>query len=381
MDLLRPRDVGELLDVAEDICVSLYMPAHRAGPETRQDPVRLKNLLGRAEADLMERGLRRPEARELLAPAKELLGDGAFWQHQGDGLAVFLSPRLRRAYRLPVTFDELVAANDRFLVKPLLRLLTGDGRFLVLALSKNQIRLLEGSRQTVSEVELEDVPRSLAEVAVHREMRALQWHTGTAPGGGGGRRAAVFHGHGPEEDEEIIRKYLRAIDEGLRQAVPDERSPLVLAAVDPLQDLYRHVTGYPNVLPEGVSGNPDDLRAEELHERAWAIVEPHFRAKVEAAAERYRQAVGTGLTAAGVSEAVPPAFQGRVDTVWVAVGIQRWGRYRQEGEVELRDRPVPGDQDLLDQAAVQTLLHGGTVYAVDPGDVPDDAPVAALLRY
>lgn len=380
MDLLRPRNVGELLDVAEDTCVSLYMPSHRAGPETRQDPVRLKNLLGRAEADLLERGLRRPEARELLAPAEELVGDGAFWQHQGDGLAVFLSPRLRRVYRLPVSFDELVMVNDRFHVKPLLRLLTGDGRFLVLALSKKQIRLLEGTRQTVSEVDLEDVPRSLAEVAVHREMRALQWHTGTG-GSGGGRRAAVFHGHGPEEDDEIIRKYLRRIDEGLRQAVHDERSPLVLAGVDPLLDLYRQVTGYSSVLPEGVSGNPDDLRPDQLHERAWAIVGPHFHGKMEAAADRYRQSVGTGLTAAGVTDVVPPAFQGRVDTLWVAVGIQRWGRYRQEGEVEMRDRPLPGDHDLLDVAAVQTLLHGGTVYAVDPGEVPDDAPVAALLRY
>jgi hypothetical protein len=380
MDLLRPRDVGELLDISEETCVSLYMPSHRAGPETRQDPVRLKNLLGRAEEALLERGLRRPDARELLAPAERLMGDGEFWQHQGDGLALFLSGSLGRVYRLPTTFDELVVVNDRFHVKPLLRLLTGDGRFLVLALSRNQIRLLEGTRQTVSEVELEDVPRSLAEVAVHREMRSVQWHTGT-PGGGGGRRAAVFHGHGPEEDEEIVRKYLRGIDQGLRQAVPDERSPLVLVGAEPLPDLYRHVTSYPNVLSEGVAGNPDDLRPEELHERAWAVVEPHFRRETETAAERYRQANGTGLTAAGAVDVVEPAFHGRVDTLWVAVGIQRWGRYRPEGGVEVRDRPQPGDQDLLDLAAVQTLFHGGTVYAVDPGDVPDDAPVAALLRY
>lgn len=379
MDLLRPRDVGELLDVSEETCVSLYMPSHRAGPETRQDPVRLKNLLGRAEEELLGRGLRRPEARDLLAPAERLMDDGEFWQHQGDGLALFLSGSLGRVYRLPVPFDELVVVNDRFHVKPLLRLLTGDGRFLVLALSKKQIRMLEGTRQTIDEVELEDVPGSLADVAVHREMRSLQWHTGAA-GGGGGRRAAVFHGHGPEEDEEIIRKYLRSIDQGLRQAVPDERSPLVLAGVDPLLDLYRHLTSYPHVLPEGVSGNPDDLRPEELHERAWAIVEPHFGKATAAAAERYRQANGTGLTAAGAVEVVEPAFHGRVDTLWVAVGIQRWGRYSERG-VEVRDRPQPGDQDLLDLAAVQTLFHGGTVYAVDAGDVPDDAPVAALLRY
>jgi len=30
---------------------------------------------------------------------------------------------------------------------------------------------------------------------------------------------------------------------------------------------------------------------------------------------------------------------------------------------------------------VQTLAHGGEVYAVDPGAVPDDGTVAAILRY
>jgi hypothetical protein len=384
MDLLRSGDLHELIEASHGHCVSIYMPSHRAGPETRQDPVRLKNLLGRAEERLMEAGLRRPDARKLLAPAGALMGDGDFWQYQGDGLALFLSSGLRRAYRLPVSFEELVTVNDRFHVKPLLKLLTGDGRFMVLALSQNQIRLLQGRRQTVSEVELEEVPQSLADVAVHREMRVVQWHTGAAPtgGGGGGRRAAVFHGHGPEEDQEVIRKYLRSIDEGLRQAVPDERSPLVLAGVDSLLDLYRQVTSYPNVLPDAVSGNPDALRPHELHDRAWAVVEPHFRKEMEAAAERYREMAGTGLAVPGVAEVVPPAVHGRVETLWVAVGIQRWGRYVQDrNEVEVRDRPGPGDHDLLDLAAVQTLVNSGTVYAVDPGEIPADAPAAALLRY
>jgi hypothetical protein len=36
----------------------------------------------------------------------------------------------------------------------------------------------------------------------------------------------------------------------------------------------------------------------------------------------------------------------------------------------------------LDLAAVQTLLHGGTVYAVDHERVPDEeAALAAIYRY
>ena len=38
-------------------------------------------------------------------------------------------------------------------------------------------------------------------------------------------------------------------------------------------------------------------------------------------------------------------------------------------------------EDLLDLAAVQTLLHGGTIYAVEPEQVPGGGPLAALFRY
>jgi len=49
-----------------DRCVSLYMPTHRAGRETEQDPIRYKDLLREAEERLMANGLRSPEVQEML---------------------------------------------------------------------------------------------------------------------------------------------------------------------------------------------------------------------------------------------------------------------------------------------------------------------------
>lgn len=381
MDLLRPRDLRALVEAPPDPSVSIYMPSHRAGPETRQDPIRFKNLLADAEDQLTEVGLRSPEARELLSPARELLEDEWFWRHQGDGLAVFLSRSLRRAYRLPVTFDELLVAGSSFHVKPLIPLLSADRRFLVLALSQNQIRLLSGSRQSVEEIELEDVPSSLRDAAVHREMRVLQFHVGSG-GSAGGRQAAIYHGHGPEDDPEIVKKYFRQIDAGIRQALPDERAPLVLAGVRHLLDLYREVSQYPNVLPDGITGNPDDARADELHEWAWELLHPRIRAEQEEASERYAELRERGLAVSGVQDVLPAVHHGRVETLFVATKVQRWGTYDEATDhIEVRDRQVSGDQDLLDLAASQTLLHGGTVYASSPGDVPGDAPIAAILRY
>jgi len=49
--------------------------------------------------------------------------------------------------------------------------------------------------------------------------------------------------------------------------------------------------------------------------------------------------------------------------------------------LRLHKTAKPDDEDLLDFAAIQTFLHGGTVYAVEPEKVPDDAPLAAVFRY
>ncbi|CAD5939922.1 hypothetical protein PCC9214_01853 [Planktothrix tepida] len=50
-------------------------------------------------------------------------------------------------------------------------------------------------------------------------------------------------------------------------------------------------------------------------------------------------------------------------------------------ELNVHPEAEPGDDDLLNLAAVQTLLNGGIVYAVPPDSVPDEARLAAVFRY
>ena len=40
----------------------------------------------------------------------------------------------------------------------------------------------------------------------------------------------------------------------------------------------------------------------------------------------------------------------------------------------------PGDEDLLDFAAVHTVLNSGDVYAVEPEQVPDQALITGLMK-
>ena len=379
MDLFSRDDLKTLLAEHRTPCVSIFMPPHRGGGQ--EDPIRWRVHVGEAEKHLVATGLRASDAQELLEPARNLLEDVTFWKHQCDGLAFFLASQFLRLYRLPLAFEDLVVVADRFHVTPLLPLLSGNGRFYVLALSQNAVRLLQGTRYTISEVDLRGVPRSLAEALLtHDKDEYLTFHTRPTSGGTWG---AIFSGHGVGIDDakDDLLLYFQKIDRGLHDVLRAERLPLVLAGVDYLQPIYRQANTYPHLFEEGIKGNPDRLSSQELHDRAWALVRPHFDEAQKKAVAQYRQLSGTGRTACELEQVVSAAHHGDVETLLVALGRQRWGRFNADtGRVEEHERAESGDEDLLNLAAIYTLAHGNTVYPVEPGQIPEGRLVAAVFH-
>jgi len=318
----------------------------------------------------------------LLEEPQKLVDDKLFWQDQCDGLALFVSPGFFRYFCAPVTFDAMVVVSDRFHIKPLLPLFTADTRFYVLALSQNQVRLLQCTQHSFTEVELEGVPESRKEALRYDEPEhQLQFHTGTAPRGG--RGTAVFHSQGAAvENKDLILRFFQQLDRGLQKHLSTERPPLVLAGVDYLFPIYREANTYPHILEQGIPGNPEGVRAEELHQQAWEIVRPVLEKTVNNAAAQYDELVGTGRSSNDAREVVQAAYYGRVDSLFVALGVHLWGSFDPKNDKVVIDREhEPGNQDLLDLSAVHTLLKGGTVYAVDADKVPDDGLMAAIYRY
>ena len=383
MNLLSREELKMLIEKPEGWSVSIYMPTHRVSPETKQDPIRFKNLLREAEERLKQAGLRSPEAKKLLKPAKALIRNGLFWQYQSDGLATFISSQEFFPYRLPLKFDELLVVTDRFHIKPLLPLSSNDGRFFVLALSQNDVRFFHCTRYSAYEVELEGVPRGLSEALKYdAPEKQLQFHTRTPSATG--ERAAMFHGQGMGADnaKNNILRYFQQVDNGLRSILREERAPLIFAGVDYLLPIYREANSYSHLMEPGIAGNPEGLKAEEVHEQAWKIVEPYFLKPQEKAMTQYKQLAGSGRASNNPKAIVEGAYDGRIEILIVAVGIQQWGFFDLKTRmVHLHPEAEPGDEDLLDFAAVLTFLNGGKVYAVKPEEMPDEAPVAAVFRY
>ncbi|MDT8305193.1 MAG: hypothetical protein RRC07_04605 [Anaerolineae bacterium] len=389
-DFISQEDLEELLRERHEPAISVYLPMEQRGPDVRGNPIRLKNALAEIESELKEEGWRAPDVEALLAAPRKMLQDTPYWQHQREGLALFLAPDFLHHYRLALSFEPQTIINTRFFVKPILPYFSAGGHYYVVAVSQQQVRLLRATRHTVEEVPLGDeIPASLAEALEYDDPEEhLNAHTVTAggPGRQGGRPEVTHHGHGSIDDaaDERLRRFLRKVSAGLQKRLPGERAPLVLAAVDYLHPLFAeaHHSNELYLLQQGIHGNPEHDESAQLHKQSWELVAPVFATQEEQARSRYHNMAGTEQASADLEEIVLGAVQGRVDSLFVATDQQRWGHYDEANHrIALHDEQQTGDDELLDFAAVHTLVNGGTVYAVSHEAVPADAVAAAIFRY
>jgi len=206
----------------------------------------------------------------------------------------------------------------------------------------------------------------------------LQMH----PGGGGG----MFHGQGPGDEQQKvwIEQYLNLVDTSLKEILREQNAPLVLAGVDYLLPMYRKVSGYQNIMEEGIPGNPEHLRPEDLQEQAWRIVETYFQQETKKTVEQYQQLAGTDKATDNVEEIVAAAFNGRVDKLILSAENQIWGAFNpNDGKVSRSSNGQSKKHNLalLDFTAMNTLQNGGTVCALSQDEMPTDSPIAAVFRY
>ncbi len=352
---------------------SLYLPTHAAGRDVAQDPIRFRGLIKRATDEI--------DDPTVLDPVRALADDPEFWAHGSAGLGVLVDAESVTVVRLSDEVGELAVVSDRFHLKPLLVALGNATRFEVLALSQHGVRLLGASGSVATELDVPELPSSMPE-ALQWDDRERQLQSHSAGRTVGGQVTAGFHGQGGRSDsrDADIRRFLQMVD----RAVADHRQgstiPLVLAGVDELVAEYRGVTRCQHVVDGHVPGNPEQLRADDLAERARPLVPPVASDREQRAREAHL--ARTAATVDTVEQAVIAAAAGQVASIFVPADEACWGRYR-AGHTVLVEHDVrePGDHDLTDVAATETLRHGGEVFVVPFDDVPGGGTAAATLRY
>lgn len=383
MDTLEKDYAAGILDVCEPPCLSLYQPTHRRHPDNQQDPIRFRNLVKALEESLLQK-YPTQEIQPLLAPFLALADNRDFWNHTLDGLAVLGARGMFRAYRLQRPVAELVVVADSFHTKPLMRQLQSADRYQVLSLSRQEIKLFEGNRDALDEIELaQGVPRTITE-ALGKEL--TDSHSTVASYGGIGQgHTAMHHGHGGKESEVDgdAERFFRAVDRGILEHHSQPSGlPLILAALPQHHHLFHQVSRNPFLMDESIDIHPDALPSDELCQRAWQVFEPRYLARLAALVEEFGQARSQDLGDDEVAHVAKAAVAGRIATLLIEADCEAPGRVNAAtGDIEPGDLAHPEFDDVLDDLGTLALKMGGAVVIVPAERMPTETGVAAIYRY
>jgi hypothetical protein len=360
LDIPTPPQITELLDAREPGCVSIYVRTSPLPQDAAAARIAFKDLAGDAIGQL---GGSRPTAavREQL---DDLLDDDGFWSELAIGLAAFATADGVRTFRLPNRIANLVEVSDRFHVKPLLRSVTFPQAAFVLALAQGSVRLIELAADVpASEVEVAGLPRDISAVAATDR---------SAPG-------RII---GDEGQKVRMRQYARQIDRALRPVLSGLGLPLILAAAEPLESIYRSVNSYPGLAATGLAGNPEARTPAELADAARAVLDSLHAAELERLRETFATRASQGRTATDLTDVARAATFGAVDTLLADIDDVIPGYVDEDsGAITLDEDDDEHNYGVADEIARRVLAHGGRVLAVRRDDVPGAGTAAAILRY
>jgi hypothetical protein len=391
MDTFTKNDLHTLIEEQDEPCISIFIPTHKKGSEVLQDPIRLKNQLRAVEKELEGKGHNEKDINKMLEPARNLLSDTNTLNHLNEGLALFISKDKFHYYKLPAEFEEHHYVNNAFQIKPIIPYMAGNTNFYILALDQNNTKLYRADRYKINEIKIPNAPTSLSEALKYDEpQEQVQHHTATSgaqKGGYTGKNSALFHGHGTGGNDDAkhkkdVERFFKMLDKGVHDILKNQSSPLLLMGIDYEIALYREASSYNNVLENSIASNPEGFSESELHCKAWAIAGDYFDKERLDALSKYRELITKNQASDNIEDIIKAIYAGRVEALFVEQGKEIFGTFKlEEYAVEVHPAEQPEDEDLLNHAVIQTLLHDGRVYCLEKEFMPSDTSIAAVYRY
>jgi release factor family 11 len=262
----------------------------------------------------------------------------------------------------------MVEVSDRFHVKPLLRTLTFPQVGLVLALAQGSVRVIEVAPDVEpGQVNVPDLPSDVASAVGKASIRD---------------RAPIRRLQGSEGQKVRMRQFARQVDQALRPLLGGLGVPLILAATEPLDSIYRSVSTYPLLAASSIAGNPEARSDAELAAAARSVLDELNAEHLSDVHELYRRRESESRAAADLAVVARAATFGAVETVLVDIDETVPGTIdERSGAIELSGADDAVTYGVVDEVARRVWRTGGTVLAVRREDVPGGGPAAAILRY
>ena len=367
-DIPTKADIERIAAYREPGCVSIYLPTGTTPQEADRARIELKNHLSQAVRELEELGIPKAHIIAVQTEGETLLEDRDFWRYQSRSLAVFIDGGLAETFRLPNRLNSACEVADRFYVKPLLRAVTFPQTAFILALAQNSVRLIKvdpEARPTL--VDLNGMPSDVASAVGKTSI------TGRSPEG---------RIQGSEGQKVRMLEYVQAIDRALRPLLANSTEPLILAAAEPLNGIFRGATDYPRLVEESIAGNPEEKTEDDLAGAARGVLDTLYAGKIAKLKDDFEARIAAGTALVDLSDIARAATFGAVEALVADIDRRVPGSIDEEsGAIAFAGDDDDGEYGVVDEIIRRSLASKARIYAVRAEEVPGGGAVAAAVRF
>lgn len=388
MEILSREEFVELANFQKENCVSIFIPTHNSGVEVNEkyDIIIFKNNLQKAKSALAERGFDQKQTELFLKPAYELINEEGFWNNLQEGLAVFIADDFFEIFQVPYTLKEEFHINGSFLVTPLLPLIEKRHPFYLLVFSKHDCKFYEGNQFEMKKLEVEGLPSGIDDVVPFELKESRQTHRRAgAAAGKSSMVGANFHGHGNglSDEDEYLQQYYKEVDQTLwKEVLHSQHVPLILAAVDYEIALYKQISNYKHVCEDCLTGNFEHEDRQSIYLKAKEKLAPYFKEYVNDALKKFYDNSAGELSSSIPEEVIAAAYYAQISDLFVEKNQRIWGSFdEKENQIEIHEQRQAGDDCLINNAIIKTLMNGGEVHLLDKEKMPTESSLAAFLRF
>jgi hypothetical protein len=388
IDIPTLEEFKALAQIKGETCVSLYLPTSHLGTSAKFNRIAFKDLAKEALSQLKEAGIDKDkiavfeEQFDRLAGAEHDVQDEdkirkrqrakpdpieSFWRYQANGLAVLTTSGTMRTFRLPNPPKPLAEVADRLHLTPLIRAMTSPHDIFVLALAEESVRLVHAfANFPPQRLQVPDLPKNAEEAT-----RRPSFHV----------RAPRRRLQNLEGEKVLLQQYVRKVEHAIYSVLAGRNAPLVLAAEEPLASMFRSLNTYPRLADEIIEGNPEERTDAELEDAAIPILDRLYSRELKAVIARYDELKPRHATT-DVSYAAHAATAGAIDQLLVDLDAVVPGLVSDiDGSVTYSASDDAETYSVVDEVARRALYTGARVMGARKEELPDHAPLTAILRY
>ncbi|HBN75666.1 MAG TPA: hypothetical protein DD473_07585 [Planctomycetaceae bacterium] len=352
---IKTKELFEFANQNTPPLVSVYLPVEITGRESKQNSIRLRNLLKQAESTLANWWFEQPEAEKFINKVMSF-ADKTVWKKRSQGMVILISDQQIHHYALPDPVPELVFVGDHFYLRPLLPVVQEQIPYMILALSQNHVRLIQVSEGQPTQLRIPELDQmSMTADRAQISDPGLQRHSV-------GFGKEILHGHQAEPDDPHskirLHEFCQHVFDAIKPKLTDKHGPLLLAAENRIAVEFRKVATDQDLSGRVLPGNPDQKSVEDLQYDSLSFIS-------EIVTVRRQKFLGDFLTrhelpdiSSDLEVIFEELFTGRLESICLAEDTQVWGLYSQStGVIEQHSERRDDDEDLLNRLAVYAISH------------------------